>query len=59
VYGKKLGTVYIISHPKAIMQERIPTAGVLLYEGSKVLLVEHTKYANLPTGPHGFPAGRI
>ncbi len=41
------------------MRERIPSAGILLYEGSKVLLVEHTENAGLPTGSYGFPAGRI
>ncbi len=41
------------------MQERTPTAGVLLYEGSKVLLVRHTELAKLPTGSYGFPAGGI
>ncbi len=41
------------------MPERIPTAGVLLYVGSRVLLVRHTEFAKLPTGSYGFPAGGI
>jgi 8-oxo-dGTP pyrophosphatase MutT (NUDIX family) len=41
------------------MPERIPTAGVLLYVGSTVLLVRHTELAKLPTGSYGFPAGGI
>ena len=35
-----------------------PSVGVIVFDGDKVLLVEHTEEARPPTGSHGFPAGR-
>ena len=35
------------------------TAGVLIYQDGKVLLVKHLANAKQPTGHYGFPAGRV
>lgn len=37
----------------------IPTAGVVLFKGDEVLLVEHKEGASNLTGVYGIPAGRI
>ena len=41
------------------MKKRTICVGVVAYDGDSVLLVEHTETARLPTGSHGFPAGRL
>ena len=41
------------------MAQRTVSVGVVLYRQDSVLLVEHTEKARLPTGAHGFPAGRV
>jgi len=41
------------------MGERTVCVGVVAYNGDNILLVEHTETARLPTGSHGFPAGRV
>jgi len=41
------------------MQKAIPTVGVVIYKGDKVLLVRHGEKAEHITGVYGLPSGRL
>lgn len=41
------------------MESIIPTVGVVVLDGDKVLLVEHTEASGHVTGAYGLPAGRV
>ncbi len=41
------------------MIKKTLSAGIVLYEKNRILLVRHTEQARLPTGSYGFPAGRV
>ena len=50
---------HLIKEGKFMMEQRIVSVGVVLYQEKSVLLVRHTQHAKVVTGAYGFPAGRV